>query len=89
MAHPHRRALVDVREQVGGVVDKEGRLAVLSAARGHHRATQLLNHQLHAVADTQHRNTQIPNPGIALRGVVGVHRAGTTTEDDPLGIQRL
>ena len=85
MAHPHRRTVVDIGEQVRGVVHFQGRLAVFGLARGgFHNAPKLLHHQLHPVANPQHGNAQIPDAGIAERRMFGVHGTGTTAEDDSL-----
>ena len=37
------------------IIHEERRLAVFSAAGRHHRTAELLHHQLHAVADAEHR----------------------------------
>ena len=82
MAHPHRRSVIDVGEQIGGIVDVQRRLAVFSPTSGDHRTTQLLHHQLHAVANPQDRDPQIPELRIAQGRSLLVHRARPAAEDD-------
>ena len=82
MAHPHRRALLDIGEQVDRIVHRDRRLAVFGPTGSHHGATQLLHHQLHAVANAQHRNAQVPDGGIADRRTLFVNRTGATAEDE-------
>ena len=89
VAHPHGRTILDIGQQINGVVHKQGRLAVFSAACRHHRTAQLLHHQLHAVANTKDRNAQVPNPRITHRGPGLIHGARTATENDPLGLDGL
>ena len=54
---------LDIGEQVGGVVDLQGALPY-SALPVADDATQLLHHQLHAVANPQHGDAQVPDFGI-------------------------
>ena len=84
VAHPHRGTVVHVGEQVGGVIHMQRRLAVFGPAGGHHRPAQLLHHQLHAVADPQHRDAQVPQGRVAAGCAFFVDRAGAAAEDDPL-----
>ena len=87
MAHPHRGARFHVGEQVDRVVHVQWRLAVFGATGGHHRPAQLLHHQLHAVANPQHRNAQPPDGRITHRRPGLVHGIGAAAEDDALGRQ--
>ena len=82
VAHPHRRAVIDVGEQIDRIVDKQRRLAVLGPTGGHDRTAQLLHHQLHAVTNPQHRDAQLPDRRIAERRALLVDRIGTTAEED-------
>ena len=89
MAHPHRGSTGDVGEQIGGIIHLQRCLAVFGlAAGGFHHTPQLLHHQLHAVADPQHRDAQLPDRRITEGRVLGVHRTGTAAEDDPLRLHR-
>ena len=89
VAHPHGRSILDIGQQVHRVVHKQRRLAVFSAACRHDRTAQLLHHQLHAVANTEDRNAQVPNTRITHRSPGLIHGAGAPTEDDPLGLDGL
>ena len=85
MAHPHRRTVVDIGEQIRRVIHFEGRLAVFGLTRGSlNNSTELLHHQLHPVANPQHGNAQIPDAGIAQGRMFGIHGTGATAEDDSL-----
>ena len=82
MAHPHGRALLDIGEQVDWIIDRDRCLAVFGPAGRHHGAAQLLHHQLHAIANAEHRNAQLPDGRVADRRTLFVHRTGAATEDD-------
>ena len=85
MAHPHGGAVLHVVEQVGGVIHLQRSLAVFRLTGGRLNSTpQLLNHQLHAVTNPQHRDTEIPYRRITNRCMLCVHRARSTTQDDSL-----
>ena len=84
MTHPHRGAIVNIGEQIRGVINLKRGLPVFRLARGGlHHTSQLLHHQLHPVADPKHRNPEVPDLRIAEGSPLGVDRAGPTTEDDP------
>ena len=89
VAHPHGRTILDIGQQINWVVHKQRRLAVFSATCRHHRTAQLLHHQLHAVANTEYWNAQVPDAGIAHRCAGLIHGAWAATEDDPLGLDGL
>ena len=89
MAHPHRGSLIHVGEQIRGVVNKQRCFAIFSAASCHHGAAQLLHHQLHAVANPEHRNAQLPDFGVTQRRMLGIDRTGASTQDDSPGIDGL
>jgi hypothetical protein len=50
MAHPHSAVFWQVGEQVSGIQNMEGGPAILAFAGGLYPASQLLHHELHAVA---------------------------------------
>ena len=86
VTHPHRGTTLHIREQCSGVIDHERSLAVFGLTRGrHHPTAKLLNHQLHAVADPQHRDAQIPNRWIAEGSLIGIDRTWASAEDDSTG----
>ena len=88
VTHPHRGAIVHIGEQIGGIVDFQRCLAVFGPSSGSdNTTTQLLHHQLHAVADPEHRNAQRPDLRIAERSTLGIDRTGSATENDPLRSQ--
>ena len=51
-------------------------------------AAELVDEQLHAVADAQHRHAELEQPPLERRRTVGVHRGGTAREDDPARLAR-
>ncbi len=63
--------------------------AVLAGAGAGHGATERLRHRLEAVADAEHRDTQVEQRGVQLGSTVGVHTGGSTGEHDRLRVLRL
>ena len=61
MAHPDRAAALDeeaVEQRPGTVHALQLGMAVFALAGRHHLAAEVLTHQLHAVADTEHGHAQ-------------------------------
>ena len=56
-------------------------LAELGGARALDAAAELLRHQLHAVADAEHRDAELVDRRIDLRRAVGVDRRRAAAED--------
>ena len=52
---------------------------------GHHLAAQLLRHGLHAVANTQHRNTKLEDYLRSARRIAIGDRIWAAGQDNPLG----
>ena len=78
----------DAGEQVGGSgfdasIDQL-RPAILAGRGALHFAAERLAHQLHAVADAEHRDAELEDLRIALRRAVGVHARRAAGEDQPL-----
>ncbi len=68
------------RQQVG--------MAELALAGRHHLAAEMAAHQLHAVADPQHRHAEFEQLLGNRRGARLVDRLRTAGENDPVGIER-
>ena len=84
MAHPHRGAVIDVGEQIDRVIYVERCLAVFAPLGGLHPTPQLLHQQLHAVANPEHGDAQVPEAWVTYGRPGRIHGAGAATEDDPL-----
>ena len=93
VAHPHVEqavafgvlAILDVEQQIGVAAGADLGIAELMHGAGLDLAAELLRHGLHAVADAQHGDVQIPH-GLRRGGRIGLqHRLGATGKDDALG----
>ena len=62
-------------------------MAVLAPGARGDLAAELVDHGLHAVADTQDRNPALVDPRGRKGGTRFVHAGGTTRQDDPFGIE--
>jgi len=96
VAHPDlQHAVAFGRREVGDILQQR-RMAVGTDFRvteltrlagglgGHHLATQLLRHGLHAVADAEHRNPQIEHHFRRARRIALGHRTRAAGQDDAL-----
>src|SRR5579859_5305683 len=88
MTHPHLLAPIHLGEQKGIVGDFNLREAVFTLITFFDAPTQLVGHQLHAIADSQNRNPQIPNGRVAVRCPLAVHAGGTATKNHTTGLER-
>ena len=83
MAHPADLLAGLVAEELAGLTDHlELGTPELGRVGAGDFAAELLRHELHAVADAEHRQPELEQPRIDARGVVGVHRRGPAGEDD-------
>ena len=90
VAHPHGVLGGEVLQQpsAAGVGDAEASTAVLALAGGRHLAAERPSHQLMPVADAQHGDAQLEQPGVDLRAVGLVHAGRTARQDDARGLPR-
>ena len=83
MAGPHLQRPRQAVEQPSGLADRHIGMAELAVRRPRQRAAQDLRHELHAVADAEHRHAHLEQRVVAVRraGLVDAHRPAR--EDDP------
>ena len=82
MAGPDLQRARQAVEQPSGLADRHIGMAELAVRRPRQRAAQDLRHELHAVADAEHRHAQLEQRVVAVRraGLVDAHRPAR--EDD-------
>ena len=80
---------IQAGKQSGGILDVQFRLAEFPFFGLFHLAAQLLNHQLGAVADAEHRNAQLENGRIGMGSAVVVDRTRAAGQDDAGGCSSL
>ena len=85
VAHPGLLLAAQPLEEQPRLEHAERRLAELAEVGARHGAAEVERQALHAVADAEHRDAQIEDLGVELRGVVDVHAHGAAGEDDALG----
>ena len=73
VAHPRDGLGLHAREQGAFHVKAYRHAAVLALCRALHRAAEGVGGNLHPIADAQHRNAQLVNPGIDARRVLVEH----------------
>ena len=83
VAGPHLQRPRQAVEQPSGLADRHIGMAELAMRRPRQRAAQDLRHELHAVADAEHRHAHLEQRVVAVRraGLVDAHRPAR--EDDP------
>ena len=81
VAHPDRLLGGQVAEERARGVGLDLGLAELGDAGALDAAAELERHQLHAVADAEHRDAELEELGVDLRRAVGVHRGRAAGED--------
>ena len=99
VAHPHLEGGRQIVEQGratsreapagGGAVLVQGGVAELLLGAPGHRASQLVDQRLHAVADAQHRQLPFEDPVWDHRRAILVDTGRTAREDDALGVDPL
>ena len=78
---PDDRRLGDAGEERAGAVRLQLRLAVLARGAGHDTAAESLGHDLHPVADPEHRHTEIEHRGVDGRSAIGEHAVRAAGKD--------
>ena len=68
------------------VADRHIGMAEFPVRRPRQGTAQDLRHELHAVADAQHRDPELEQLRVEARRPVRVHRGGAAGEDQPLGV---
>jgi hypothetical protein len=89
VARPDAKVARHVREEPwcsGSRIDRDQRVAKFALTRSAHFAAEHVGHQLHAVADTEHRGAELEQLGGALRRTLFRHAARSTREDDADGV---
>ena len=76
MAHQHLRVGYVKKEGEGGV-ELGVQRAVFALFAGCDAAAQLVRQKLHAVADSEHRNSEIKNLRVAAQGFVRINAVGS------------
>ena len=89
VAHPALLLAAQPLEEQARLEHVERRLAELAEVGARHRAAEVQGQALHAVADAEHRDAELEDLGVELRGVVDVDAHGAAGEDDALGRVRL
>jgi hypothetical protein len=85
VAHPHPVAARQPRQQRPGLSDVDERPAELGHPGTADLAAQRLRHRLEAITDAEHRHARLEDGPVEPGGSLGVHRLGTTAQDDRLG----
>ena len=83
VAHPAR---LDFRKSLAQCPAQAKRRLAELARSALDAPTEILRHQLHAVADTEHRHAELVDPRIDLRRVVRVDRGRPAGEDQRNGV---
>ena len=86
VAHPHTFCTTDAessKERACRRADGDVGRTVLTSIGRPHTTTELLRHQLHAVADTEDRDPRAPEPCVWLWARVVIDRIRTAAQDDP------
>ena len=88
VAHPHRALLGPLREQGRFALTRQGGAAVLTTTGRGHFPTELLGHELRAVANAEHRNAKLVDAGVKCGSRRLVDRLRSTRQDDRRGLTR-
>ncbi|MNC21047.1 hypothetical protein D3C75_690160 [compost metagenome] len=89
VAHPYRLLLLQPLSQLVACGELHVSLAVFPLRGPFHLAVQLECHQLHAVADAQHRNAQIVDSRVNMRRPLRIHTGRPSGEYNALRRKRL
>ena len=82
VARPDANLSRHVGKQRHGLLELDRRMAELALRRRGHRTAKRIRHQLHAVANAQHRRPNPEDRRIALRRARVRHALGTARQDD-------
>ena len=88
VAHPHDRVARDALEDLGGGGDLDGLAAELALVGARDLAAELARDPLHAVADAEHRHSELEETARDRGRIRGVHGCGTAGEDDRSEVHR-
>src|SRR5918998_1044638 len=89
VARPGLLLVRGAREEAIVAPHDYGRAAVLPDLAGTHLPAEEERHELHPVADAEHRHVEVEERGVHPRGVVLVDAAGAAGEDDALRVAGL
>ena len=89
MAHPALGALVDTGKKRVRLPDLQTGKPVFPFFRPGDRAAQGVDHELHAVADAQHRHAQVKNRRRRPGAVFFVYAGRAARQDDTFGVKGL
>ena len=53
-----------------------------------HFAAEVMRHELHAVADAEHRGAEIENGGVGMRRILGIDAGGAAAENQTVRFER-
>ena len=85
MGHPAGLLAGQALEQQPGLANGQLRAAVLAHLGRLDPAAELPCQKLHPVTDAQHRDPELQEPGVELRGALLVNRGRAAGEDQALG----
>ena len=95
VTHPHNRiarpatarrlraANAKAGKQTAAIINRNLGSAVFTDRSRRNLAAQLVSKKLRAVADAKHRNAELKNLRIALRGILAVHTVRTARQNNP------
>jgi len=85
MAHPNRAPIGNAPKKTRIFSDGQFCLAIFLMIGCDHLSAKMLRDQLHPVADSENRQTQIPDSLIRTIGILSIDRRRATRENDPFG----
>ena len=88
VAHPHRLGSGQIRMKLSPT-DVQLGATVLTGPGAGHGAAEGLCHRLESVADAEHRNPEVEQRGVQLRGALGVHAGRAAGQHDGLRVLGL
>ena len=82
----HRRKAVEKRARA--VFDIEQTAPILAPGAVFHLSAEVMRHELHAIANAEHRRAEIENARIGVRRILSIHAGGAAAENDAGGMER-
>ncbi len=92
VAHPDRAVPVDeetIEQRPGSILGEKIRVSIFTLPCRNDLATEMMTHQLHAITDPQHRDTELKQRFFDRRSTLIIYRFRATREDDPFCVKRL
>ena len=90
MAHPHCTAIFHITENRGVFfLNHQLRFAVLVVIGCYNHTAEVLGDQLHAVANTQYRQSKLKNSRIGMVRIIGVNGSRSAAKDDSFRLFRF